>query len=84
MNYQSLKVADDTISYVEQLRARAAAFDLIDIEESAKLLGKCVRTVRRMEAAGLMPKRTKHGHRMKYSKRDIAAMIATQSGSAPT
>jgi len=55
------------------------AFPLISIKEAAKLLGKSVRTVRRWEAAGKMPPRTKHGHRMKYHRDDIKAMVAANS-----
>ena len=50
---------------VVELRRASEAFPLISIKEAAKLLGKTVRTVRRWEAAGKMPPRTKHGHRMK-------------------
>ena len=49
---------------------------LIPIKEAAKLLGKTVRTVRRWQAAGKMPPRTKHGHRMKYRRDDIKALVA--------
>jgi MerR family regulatory protein len=67
---------------VEKLKALSLAFPLIDIKKAAHELGVTVRTVRRWQAAGRMPKRTKHGHRQKYNKHDIAAMIAAKSSNA--
>jgi excisionase family DNA binding protein len=60
---------------VVEIRKASEAFPLISIKEAAKLLGRTVRTVRRWEAAGEMPPRTKHGHRMKYHRDDIKAMV---------
>lgn len=61
---------------VVEIRRAREAFPLIPIKEAAKLLGKTVRTVRRWQAAGKMPPRTKHGHRMKYRRDDIKALVA--------
>ena len=61
---------------VIEIRRVSDASPLISIKEAAKLLGKTVRTVRRWEAAGKMPPRTKHGRPMKYRRDDIMAMIA--------
>jgi excisionase family DNA binding protein len=63
---------------VVEIRRASEAFPLISIKEAAKLLGKTVRTIRRWQAAGNMPKRTKHGHRMKYHRDDITAMVAAK------
>ena len=52
---------------------------LISIKEAAKLFGKTVRTVRRWQAAGMMPPRAKHRHCMMYRRDDIKAMVAANS-----
>ncbi len=65
--------------FFEKIRRAIEAFPFISIKETAKLLGKTVRTVRRWEAAGKMPPRTKCGHRMKYHRDDIKAMVAANS-----
>ena len=62
---------------VLEIRRVSEAFPLISIKEAAKLLGKTVRTVRRWEAAGKMPPRTKHGRPLKYHRDDIMALIAS-------
>jgi excisionase family DNA binding protein len=64
---------------VVEMRRLSEAFPLISIKAAAKLLGRTVRTVRRWEAAGKMPPRTKDGRRMKYHRDDIMAMVAANS-----
>jgi predicted site-specific integrase-resolvase len=56
--------------------SRSEEFPLISIQQVSKQHGVSVRSLRRWEAAGQMPPRTKHGHRMKYRKDEIALMMA--------
>ena len=64
---------------VAEIRRAIETFPLISIKEAAKLLGKTVRTVRRWQAAGMMPPRAKHRHCMMYRRDDIKAMVAANS-----
>ena len=63
---------------IERQARRYAEFPLVSIQEVAEQRGISVRTLRRWEAAGLMPPRTQHGHRMKYHKDEIALMMAAR------
>jgi DNA-binding transcriptional MerR regulator len=66
-------------NYFEKNKAAAGAFPWIDITTAAHRLGVTVRTVRRWQAAGMMPPRIKQGRRWKYHREHIAAMIAAKS-----
>jgi hypothetical protein len=70
---------DPGMSYSILIAAEAAseAFPLIDIKRAAKILDRCVRTVRRWEAEGTMPPRIKHGRRKMY-RRDAVDALAAQ------
>ena len=59
-------------------RARSEEFPLISIQDVAKKYKKSLRTLRRWEAAGVMPPRVRHGRRLKYDKAAIAEMMATR------
>ncbi len=57
------------------------AWPFVTIIGAAKLLGVDKRTVKRWQAAGKMPERSKWGRRWVYRKSDIMAMIAVKAGS---
>jgi excisionase family DNA binding protein len=59
----------------ERARKASEAFDLITIKEAAEMLDKSVRTLRRWQAAGKMPKRYKHGRWLKYSRRELQELF---------
>jgi hypothetical protein len=61
-----------------RLRARYEAFPLISTQEIARTHAISVRQLRRWEKGGLMPPRTKHGHRWKYQKIGIAKLMASR------
>lgn len=63
---------------IECARAQAEAFPLISIQQVAKQYGVSLRTLRRWQARGLMPPRTKHGKWLKYTKAEIAEVIAAR------
>jgi hypothetical protein len=63
---------------LEHQKAAHDAFPLISIQEIARTYAISVRQLRRWEMAGLMPPRTKHGHRWKYQKTDIAELMASR------
>jgi hypothetical protein len=69
----------DTHPEVLAAKARSMAFDLIDIKEAAGMLGRNIRTIRRWERAGKMPKRSKRAREKRYSRADIKAMVAAMS-----
>lgn len=66
----------NTPDEIERQARRHAEFPLVSIQEVSKQRSISVRTLRRWQAAGLMPPRTKHGHRMKYHNDEIALMMA--------
>lgn len=68
----------NTPDEIERQARRDAEFPLVSIQEVAKQYGVSVRTLRRWQAGGLMPQRTKHGRRMKYHKDEIALMMAAR------
>ncbi|MCK1506321.1 MerR family transcriptional regulator [Bradyrhizobium sp. 18] len=68
----------ESVTYVERLRSTHNAFPLISIQEMARTYDISVRQLRRWERAGVMPSRTKHGHRWKYQKADIAELMASR------
>ena len=49
----------------------AAKHEFITIAEAAVLLGFSLRTARRRQAAGLMPRRTKFVRTWKYARTDV-------------
>ena len=63
---------------IERQKAATEAFPLISIQQVASQYKVSVRQLRRWEAAGEMPPRTLHGHRKKYDKHDIAALMAAR------
>jgi predicted site-specific integrase-resolvase len=50
--------------------------DMISVEETAKLLGVSIRTVRRRQRAGQMPAQYRRAHRLNYLRGDIQALPA--------
>lgn len=62
------------VDMVEAARLRSASFELISIKRAAELLGISLRTARYWQAAGKMPGRLKHGHRLMYRRADIEAV----------
>jgi predicted DNA-binding transcriptional regulator AlpA len=70
------------VDEIERARARAEAAPLISIQEVAEQYGISLRTLRRRQAGGLMPSRTKHGRWLKYQKTEIAELIARQKNRA--
>jgi DNA-binding transcriptional MerR regulator len=66
------------VDEIERARARAEAFPLISIQQVAKQYDISLRTLRRREAAELMPPRTKHGRRLMYHKAAIAELMAAR------
>jgi DNA-binding transcriptional MerR regulator len=67
------------VDEIEKLaRNRAATFPLISIQQVAKQYGISLRTLRRWQAGDLMPPRTKHGRWLKYTKSEIAQMMAAR------
>jgi transposase len=70
-------IPDDEI---ERARARAEAFPLISIQQVAKQYGVSLRTLRRWQAAGLMPEQIKHGRRKVYRRDKIAQMFFGHDG----
>jgi len=65
---------------IERARTRAETFPLISIQQVSKQYGVALRTLRRWQARGLMPPRTKHGKWLKYNKAQIAQMMAARQG----
>jgi excisionase family DNA binding protein len=65
-------------SLIERQREHNA-WPFVTIVEAAKLLGVDKRSVKRWQAAGKMPARSKWGHRWVYRKSDIMAMIAVKA-----
>jgi hypothetical protein len=65
----------DEDAMLEASRAREREFDPISIEEVSDQFGPTVRTLRRWQAKGRMPKRRRYGHSLKYSRRDIEALF---------
>jgi hypothetical protein len=63
----------DLDDHPDLLRAKQAADNSpwISVEQIAQVYPISVRTIRRMEAEGLMPPRTKRGRFMLYRKLDI-------------
>jgi DNA-binding transcriptional MerR regulator len=61
----------------EVLRAKRASQNSpwISIQQISQTYGISIRTLRRMEAEGLMPPRTKRGKYWMYSKAEIAQII---------
>ncbi len=49
----------------------AAKHDFVEIAEAAAMLGVSLRTARRRQAAGLMPRRKKFVRTWKYARSDI-------------
>lgn len=49
-------------------KALSEASQLISIQELSIASGLSVRTLRRMQAAGLLPSRTRHGRHLAYAK----------------
>jgi MerR HTH family regulatory protein len=68
----------DIKTFAERQRLAHETFPLISIQEVARTYNISVRQLRRWEGAGLMPPRTKHGHRWKYQKVDIAEFMASR------
>src|SRR6266566_3419895 len=68
----------DGFDIAEHKRLVQAAFPPISIQEIARTYSISVRQLRRWERAGVMPPRTKHGHRWKYQKADIAELMASR------
>jgi predicted site-specific integrase-resolvase len=66
---------------IERARAQHEQFPLISIKDVAKHYDVSVRTLRRWQAAGLMPSRVKHGRRLMYEKAEIAAMMLARHNS---
>jgi transposase-like protein len=64
-------------AFLERQRAAHEAFPLISIQKIARTYDISVRQLRRWEKAGLMPPRTKHGHRWKYQKIAVAELMAS-------
>ena len=60
---------------IERLKKAHEEFPLISIQEVVKKYGVPMRTLRRWQAKGLMPKREKHGRWLKYKKQDVEACI---------
>jgi predicted DNA-binding transcriptional regulator AlpA len=67
---------DEIAEIAKKARAAAEADPLISIQEVAEQYGISLRTLRRRQAAGLMPTRTKHGRWLKYQQAEIAELIA--------
>jgi MerR HTH family regulatory protein len=65
---------------IERARAQAEAFPLISMQQVAKQYAVSLRTLRRWQAAGLMPPRTKHGKWLKYQKTAIAELMSAHQG----
>ncbi len=66
-------------------RDRSLASGRTTIKQAAAMLGVSVRTVRRWEAAGKMPERSKHGRRKTYRATDVRALRAPSvEGAAPS
>jgi len=63
---------------VEAMRSLRETFDLIPITELAKRWDVHVRTVRRLHERGEGPPRVLHGHRKKYSLREVVAWEEAQ------
>jgi predicted site-specific integrase-resolvase len=72
------------VDEIERARARAEAFPLISIQQVTKQYGISLRTLRRWQAGGLMPPRTKHGRWLKYQKVEIAELILVRRRAAKT
>lgn len=72
----------DQAAIDEGARRHYKALGLVTIKEAAVMLGHSVRSLRRWQAANLMPERIKHGHRMKYRLADIQAIIAKRDAAA--
>jgi hypothetical protein len=63
---------------IDRAIARFQEFPLISIQQVAKQYGVSLRTLRRWQAGGLMPPRTKHGKWLKYPKAEIAQTMAAR------
>jgi predicted DNA-binding transcriptional regulator AlpA len=61
-----------------QAKARSEELPLISIQQVTKQYDISLRTLRRWQAGGLMPPRTKHGRSLKYQKAEIAELMARQ------
>jgi hypothetical protein len=68
----------DTEAFAGRHKFAHETFSLIPIQEIARTYDISVRQLRRWEKAGLMPPRTKHGHRWKYEKSAIAELMASR------
>ena len=68
----------DTEAFAERHKLAHETFSLIPIQEIARTYDISVRQLRRWEKAGLMPPRTKHGHRWKHEKSAIAELMASR------
>ena len=71
MNDLDAKVRAEIDAEVARLRARAEADPYISIQEVSEQYSISVRTLRREQAAGRMPPRTRRSRRLAYRKADI-------------
>ena len=71
-----IRIPNFLTDIIERVRARAEGSPLISITEISKLYGPSVRTLRRRQAAGLMPEQIKHGRKKMYRRLAIAEMFS--------
>ena len=72
VQYGKMPTTESGLAAMEETaRMRSEAFDLITIKKAAAMLGKSVRTLRRWQRHGKMPKQQKHGRWLKYSRREL-------------
>jgi len=71
-------MGNDAESFIERRRLATEQFPLMTIKDVQKQYNISVRTLRRWQAAGLMPEQVKHGRHLKYRKDDIALLMAAK------
>ena len=77
-----MKINVDPMAILEAARTRSLAYDELTIEQAAVILGVSLRTVRRWQALGRMPKRSKCSRRKMYHGADVRALKAALTGAA--
>jgi MerR HTH family regulatory protein len=65
---------------IECARKRSADFPLIAIKAIAAEYGLSVRTLRRWQAAGLMPAQIRHGRRKMYRRDEVTLLFSERTG----
>lgn len=70
--------SEDFQALIESRKLATEKFPLMTIKDVHNAYGISVRTLRRWQAAGLMPEQVKHGRHLKYRKEEVALMMAAK------